>query len=236
MDDEGAGGDEGTATARVDRPGRALDDAVEGCAAAHQRLLADLDSLEDAEVGRPSLLPGWTVGHVLTHLARNADSHRLVLEAAARGEAAERYPGGREQRRGDIEAGAGRPAAALVEDVRRSIWQLEAAWPAVPAEGWEVVSTSLGRAEPVADLPFLRWREVEVHHADLGRPSFGYDDWSPGYVRRELTRQEMAWAARRPMGLTALPPAALALPPAQRLAWLLGRRTVEGLEPAGAWQ
>ena len=105
----------------------------DSCAAAHQRLLADLDSLEDAEVGRPSLLPGWTVGHVLTHLARNADSQRHVLEAAVQGEPAERYPGGREQRSGDIEAGAGRPAAALVEDVRRTIWQLEAAWPAVPA-------------------------------------------------------------------------------------------------------
>jgi len=36
--------------------------------------------------------------------------------------------------------------------------------------------------------------------------------------------------------MTALPTAALALPPARRLAWLLGRQTVEGLEPAGAWQ
>jgi maleylpyruvate isomerase len=159
-----------------------------------------------------------------------------VLEAAARGESADRYPGGQAQRNGDIEAGADRPAAVLVGDVRRTIWQLEAAWPAVPAEGWELVGTSLGRPETVADLPFTRWREVEVHHADLGRRSFGYDDWSAGYVRRELSRQEMAWAARRPMGLTALPPAALALSPAQRLAWLLGRRSVEGLEPPGAWQ
>src|SRR6478735_6931665 len=144
VDDGGAG------AARTDRPGRELDDAVEGCAAAHQRLLADLASLEDAEVGRPSLLPGWTIGHVLTHLARNADSQRHVLEAAVRGEPAERYPGGPQQRTGDIEAGAGRPAAALVEDVRRTIWQLEGAWPAVPAEGWELVGTSLGRPEPVA--------------------------------------------------------------------------------------
>ena len=55
-------------------------------------------------------------------------------------------------------------------------------------------------------------------------------------VRRELARQEMGWAARRPMGLTGLPAAALALRPARRLAWLLGRQTVEGLEPAGAWR
>jgi maleylpyruvate isomerase len=216
--------------------GPELDDAIEGCAAAHQRLLADLDSLLDEEVGQPSLLPGWTVGHVLAHLARNADSHRYVLEAAARGETAERYPGGQAQRNGDIEAGAARPAAEQVDDIRRSIWQLEQSWTAVPAEGWELVGTSLGRREAVVDLPVHRWREVEVHHADLGRPSFGFDDWPPVFVRQELARREMAWAARRPMGMTALPAGALALPPPQRLAWLLGRCDVEGLEPAGPWQ
>ena len=216
--------------------GPELDDAIEGCAAAHQRLLADLDSLRDEEVGQPSRLPGWTVGHVLAHLARNADSHRYVLEAAARGEPADRYPGGQAQRNGDIEAGAARPAAEQVDDIRRSIWQLEQSWTAVPAEGWELVGTSLGRPEAVVDLPVHRWREVEIHHADLGRPSFGFDDWSPLFVRRELARQEMAWAARRPMGMTALPARALALPPPQRLAWLLGRFNVDGLEPAGPWQ
>jgi hypothetical protein len=77
--------------------------------------------------------------------------------------------------------------------------------------------------------------EVEVHHSDLGRPSFGVHDWSGAFVRRELARQEMSWAARRPMGMTALPAAALALSPPQRLAWFLGRLTVDGLEPAGPW-
>ena len=48
----------------------------------------------DAWAREPSLLPGWTRGHVLTHLARNADSQRHVLEAAVRGAPAERYPGG----------------------------------------------------------------------------------------------------------------------------------------------
>ena len=35
------------------------------------------------------------------------------------------------------------------------------------------------------------------------------------------------------MGLTALPEAVLALPERERLAWLFGRRAVEGVEPAG---
>jgi hypothetical protein len=44
---------------------------------------------------------------------------------------------------------------------------------------------------------------------------------------------ERQWAARRPMGLTQLPAAALATPPAHRLAWLLGRTDIVGLGPAG---
>ena len=42
---------------------------------------------------------------------------------------------------------------------------------------------------------------------------------------------EMRWNARRPMGLTGLPDAALRAPPHVRLAWLLGRTTIDGLSP-----
>jgi hypothetical protein len=41
--------------------------------AATERLLDGLDGLSDVQVAGPSLLPGWTRGHVLTHLARNAE-------------------------------------------------------------------------------------------------------------------------------------------------------------------
>ena len=208
---------------------------VAGCASAHQRLLATLDELDDATVAKPSLLPGWTVGHVTTHLARQADSVTRVLEAAARGEPAERYPGGREQRTAEIEAGAPRPAREQADDVRRTIWRLESAWASVPAEGWALTGTLMGQPEAVADLPFRRWREVEVHHADLGLADFSWDDWSDGYVRRELRRAEMAWAGAAPHGPHRAPAAALALPPARRLAWLLGRLEVEGVEAAQPW-
>jgi len=43
----------------------------------------------------------------------------------------------------------------------------------------------------------------------------------------------MLWASRKPMGLTTLPPVAAALPDHERLAWLLGRTAVDGLDPAG---
>ena len=44
---------------------------------------------------------------------------------------------------------------------------------------------------------------------------------------------EQLWAARRPMGMTKLPSEAMAVTPAHRLAWLLGRADIPGLEPAG---
>src|SRR5262245_50530179 len=76
----------------------------------------------------PSRLPGWTIGHVLTHLARNADSIGRVLVAAERGEVIDRYAGGQARRDAEIEAGAPRPASELVADVRNTIWSLEQTW------------------------------------------------------------------------------------------------------------
>jgi uncharacterized protein (TIGR03083 family) len=82
---------------------RELDRAVTGCAGAHQRLLAGLAELTDDDARRPSLLPGWTVGHVLTHLARNADGNVRMLDAANRGEVVAMYEGGMDGRAADIE-------------------------------------------------------------------------------------------------------------------------------------
>jgi maleylpyruvate isomerase len=213
---------------------RELDRAVTGCAGAHQRLLATLEELTDEQARRPSLLPDWTVGHVLTHLARNADGNARMLAAANRGEVVAQYEGGMEGRAADIEAGAGRPAAELVADVRSTIYRLEQQWAAMTAEGWNGEGLAASGRTPVSDVPFRRWREVEVHHADLGL-GFGPRDWPADYVRLELHSLTMLWASRRPMGMTELPAAALAVAPHERLEWLLGRRRIEGLPEAGVF-
>ena len=211
---------------------RELDRAITGCAGAHQRLLVALSELTDDEARRPSLLPEWTVGHVLTHLARNADGFVRMLEGANRGEVVAMYEGGMESRAADIEAGAGRPAAELVADVRATIYRLEQQWSASSADAWEGEGLAASGRVAIAEVPFRRWREVEVHHADLGLGS-GPADWSSEYVRVELHRMTMLWASRRPMGMTQLPPEALALAPHDRLAWLLGRVHIDGLPDAG---
>ena len=79
-------------------------DDIARVAAAQQRFDRAIAALGDSDVRRSSLCPGWTVGHVLTHVARNADSHRRRAEAAARNEMIDQYPGGYEGREAEIES------------------------------------------------------------------------------------------------------------------------------------
>lgn len=211
---------------------RDLDRDVEMTAHAHQRLLASLDALIDDDsfdVSAPSRLPGWTRGHVLTHLTNSGRGHTGILRAAARGEIAEQYPHGVAGRAADIEAGATRPAAEQRDDLRRSIYELEGEY---AASKWIGVGKAPFGEVQITDLPFYRMREVAIHHIDLDIGA-EFADLPEMYVRLDLVRMEMQWAARQPMGSTSLPDAAQALQPAARLAWMMGRSTVDGLAPAG---
>lgn len=200
-----------TAGAAVGAP----QDWVEGCLAAQEALEADLVGLDDAGARRPSRLPGWSVGHVLTHLARNADSVVWRLEGAARGELRDQYPGGVEQRREEIEAGADRPANELVADVRASSAAVARVMAELPEEAWGAPSrTSRGVVEPSRDAVFSRWREVAVHHGDLG---LGAVTLPPALVD--------AWLARE------LPQLGKRCDPAELLAWVIGRGEAPELAP-----
>jgi maleylpyruvate isomerase len=142
---------------------------VAGCVAAQEALDTAMAGLRDEQARAPSLLPDWSVGHVLTRIARNGDSFVWRLEGAARGELRDQYPGGLEQRRADIEAGAGRPASALVSDVARSSAGVARVMTTLPDAAWDAPSrTSMGMEEPSRDAVLARWREVVVHHGDLG--------------------------------------------------------------------
>ena len=72
------------------------------------RLLATADGLTDDEAAAPSRLPGWSRGHVLTHLARNADGFLNLLAWAASGDETPMYPSEEARDRG-VEEGAGGP-------------------------------------------------------------------------------------------------------------------------------
>jgi maleylpyruvate isomerase len=159
---------------------------IDGARAAHQALLRTVRTLRDADIGRPSLLPDWTMGHVLTHIARNADGHCNMFDGAAQGEVFAQYPGGTTQRIDGIEQGSRRRAAEIVDDLETTIAMLEDRWDSATDEMWaNGRCRSFSGEMPLAVQPFRRWREVEVHHHDLGT-KFSWRDWSEAYTMREL--------------------------------------------------
>jgi maleylpyruvate isomerase len=167
------------------------DEDIDGVRRSHVRLLTTLDGLDDTMAGWPSLLPGWDIAMLVTHLARNADSHVHAAEGARVGERRKRYPSV-EAREAGIQAGKGLSAAAVVDDLRAAITRLETVWEELPAEAWRGASlTGEGEPEPLSTAPMGRWRESELHHADLGL-GFTIDDWDQEFVDRELDR----WIAR----------------------------------------
>lgn len=143
--------------------------------AATERLLATTQRLTDDDIARPSLLPGWTAGHVVTHLARNADSLVNLATSARTGESRPQYVS-QEERDADIEAGAGRPAAEQHADLAAAAERLREALDAVPDDRWQVVvEWRTGVRRPAGTIPSARLTEVEVHHADLGL-DYGFGD------------------------------------------------------------
>jgi len=210
------------------------------------RLLATARALDDAAVAQPSPLPGWTRGHVLTHVARNADSLVRVLTGARTGEDLPQYAS-REQRDGDIAAGSGRPLADQVADVSAAAGRFAAAVAELPPDRWfATVRWRSSPPAPAATAVWVRLREVEVHHVDLAagyRPA----DWPEAFTHRLLHELTNGWAGRtdgprvrlRATDLdheSTLGPGPVVAGPAHALAaWLTGRTSGDGLtvDPPG---
>jgi maleylpyruvate isomerase len=145
-----------------------------------EALLIGLDEQQwtAADVGAPSLLPGWTRGHVLAHIARNAEGITRTLDGALRGQAVPRYPNGQAGRDADIDAGAGRHLTDLVDDVRETAADLDRIFATIAqGDAWEILAEKRSAAGWVTS----RWREVEIHRVDL-RGNYGPQDWPPGFV------------------------------------------------------
>jgi maleylpyruvate isomerase len=175
---------------------------IEAVRAATARLLRSLDGMSDEQAAEPSRLPGWTRAEVATHLARNADGLRGMVEAAARGEVERMYPSA-EARTADITAGRGTGATAVCADVRGAHERLIEAWDALPDGAWEREGRTLTVARTMRDFVDMRLREVEIHHVDLG---LGYEpsDWPVHFVADLLemifaTMPQRAAAGRPPV-------------------------------------
>jgi maleylpyruvate isomerase len=228
--------------------------------AATDRLLATSGTLTDAQVSEPSLLPGWTRGHVLSHIARNADGLGNLLRWAHTGTQMPMYASA-QARDADIEAGAGRDAAELAADVRDSAAAFAERAASLPAEAWTVPVRALrGGSFPAYGVLERRLSEVEIHHVDLGA-GYAPGDWPEDFVHECLPRVAesfsgrpdaptcLVWAdgSRQEYRIGPAEPGAAPViihgPDRDLLAWLLGRsgtglRVVSGsaLPALPAWR
>jgi maleylpyruvate isomerase len=218
--------------------------------AATQRLLQTAAGISDAQARAASLLPGWSRGHVLTHLARNADSLRNLLIWANTGVETPQYLSFEARDRG-IEEGAGRPAADLIDDVEMSAAALAAEAAILADADWAAeVHGMAGHAHPAWFTLWRRLTEVEFHHVDLGA---GYEpgQWPEEFAVQSLERVTSdfsepscpaavlvsldAGRTHRIGPAEAEPTAQVSGPTRTLLAWLTGRGAGAGLtvDPAG---
>lgn len=203
-------------------------DLLDTVATSHRAVEVTLARLTDDEARGPSLLPGWSRGHVVTHMARNADAlNRFAMGAITGVPAAEMYPGGPVARASAIEEGADRPAELLTADFRFAGRRVLDSLGRIPADRF-LEPVNWRKAVTAQFIPVLRWRELEIHHADLG---LGYTpaDWPENFVEGTLESELPALRAHHPD--VRVPD----LPRAELLAWLIGRPMRDGLPAVPAW-
>lgn len=145
-----------------------------------ERLLATVRSLDGSAA--PSLCEGWSRGHVLSHVARNADGLTALIRSAVDGSGEPMYPSP-QARDADIDAGADRPPRELADDVERTAVGLAAQLPRLGAAhaGIRLERTPGVYLIPAGRIPFMRLRELVYHHVDLDA-GFGFDDLEPSLV------------------------------------------------------
>ncbi len=223
----------------------AAGELVDAVLAASDRLVAAAERLHDEAIGQPSLLPNWTVGHVLSHVALNAEAFVRVAEDLRAGRLALMYPDGADGRNRAIESAAVRPAAVIAAHLRSSSSAFDEAWREPPPAG--VAATAAGFPEfQAATVPLRRFREVEVHGADSGLSGFTPTAWSEPYVAADLPTQwatvaqrcEDALRVRDETGTMWEIGEGAALVEVDRrtlLAWLLDRASVSSLPDLVSW-
>ncbi|WP_329247461.1 maleylpyruvate isomerase family mycothiol-dependent enzyme [Streptomyces sp. NBC_01478] len=206
---------------------------------ATERVLTAAAGLDNASVAEPSRLPGWSRGHVLAHLARNADALVNVLEGRPMYATAS-------VRDADIERDAPRPLDAQLADLRESGARFQSAG-AAPADWSRTVELRNGVVDTASRIPFRRWVEVELHHVDLGT-GYELEDLPEEFTQREiaflverfdghldvpstrLTDGTHAWSTGRAADK---PELTVTGSPVELLGWLCGRRDGSGLTVDG---
>jgi maleylpyruvate isomerase len=151
-----------------ERTMRELSDSMRWLEAGTALFAETLAAVGDERLATPSVLPGWTVGHIAAHVALNAEALGNLVTWARTGVETPMYASGK-QRAAAIEAGATKSGAELRQWCAESAARLTESLAELTPEQWQVpVRTRAGREIPATEIPWMRDREVMVHAVDLG--------------------------------------------------------------------
>jgi len=154
-----------------------------------------LNTLSDAQLDEPSLLPDWSRRHVVAHVGYNALAIARLVSWAETGVEIPMYES-RAVRDAEIVSGAALPADALRKLSMHAGMLLDSAWANLPEEKWSAeVQTAQGRTVPATETIWMRTRELWIHAVDLGTEA-GFTDIPPGVLRRILEDIVAAWTTR----------------------------------------
>jgi maleylpyruvate isomerase len=170
------------------RPDKELSWVADGQALFEQTVMR-LDDLRG-----PSRLPGWTRGHVVTHVARNAEGLGRLLAWARTGIETPMYPSA-QARDEAIEAGAGRPKDEQLADLRHTGAAFAASAQELSPDQWDATVATRHGPMPAAKVPWARVRELWLHLVDL---EAGVElDEMPDDIASMLVRDVAAWMHTR---------------------------------------
>ena len=146
-------------------------------AQADRALVRTVDGLSDDQYAEPSQLPGWTRAHVVAHLALNAEGLAGVLHGAHVGRPQAMYASP-EARDSDIDDLAGAALTEVRDRFLAATGRFTDALGAMADPDWDgrFERTPGGPDFALVNVPLMRVREVEIHHADLGA-GYSAADW-----------------------------------------------------------
>lgn len=160
------------------------DARLERVYAATARYLQQLDPLTADDLAAATVLPGWTRAHVVAHIALHALGTSRALTGLAHGHPVPIYDS-EEARDRDIEATAVLPIDELRELSFAACGRFKAACQAIHESDatWDGLIERTPRGQMVAADEILdtRWRELEIHHVDLGI-DYSPADWPADFT------------------------------------------------------
>jgi maleylpyruvate isomerase len=147
-----------------------------------RRLVRSVDSMGDDQWPQPSLLPGWSRAHVVAHLTLNAEALSAALEGVHEGRQVPMYASS-ERRDSDIDE-LSTASPSTLRDRFLGSTTIIGEWVEELADNLAdrpIERTPGGRGFSAGAVGSMRFREVEIHHADLAL-DYTAADWPDEFV------------------------------------------------------